>query len=68
MNRWLVVAAVVLSVGCARVRPWERGTLADPAMQVGGEPEEAAQLDHTLAAREQAMPAGAGRGGGCGCN
>lgn len=56
------------AAGCATVRPWEREDLAKPAMRVGGDPDEAAQLDHTFAARESAMPAGTGSGGGCACN
>lgn len=68
----LVAAGLALALtgaaGCATVRPWEREDLAKPAMRVGGDPDEAAQLDHTFAARESAMPAEVGGGGGCGCN
>ncbi len=56
------------SAGCATVRPWEREDLAKPAMRVGGDPDEAAQLEHTFAARESAMGAGSSAGGGCACN
>ncbi len=68
MNRVLVVWLALVVSGCATVRPWEREDLARPAMRVGGDPDENARMDHTLAAREGSMPAGVGRGGGCGCN
>jgi len=64
----LVAVALGASSGCATVRPWEREDLAKPAMRVGGDPDESAQLDHTFAARESAMGAGSSAGGGCACN
>lgn len=52
--------------GCAAVKPWERGTLSKPAMQVtprmGDE-----YLSHVSAVREGSLSSG-GIGGGCGCN
>lgn len=70
MTRLVVLLALIgcTASGCATVQPWEREQLAKPAMQVGGDPDDRAHLDHTFAARESAMPAGTGSGGGCACN
>ena len=73
MNVYLgPVAALVLfllvSGGCATVRPWQRETLADPIMQPGRNPISAAQLDHVYFSREAASGGTTVGGGGCGCN
>lgn len=61
----LVVAAASL-VGCARVRPWERGKLAHPTMVNPGVP--GAAEEHVYAVQEGAVGGGAGVESGCGCN
>jgi hypothetical protein len=66
----LSILATVLSLagGCATVKPWERGTLADPIMQPGRYPMAAAQRDHVYFSREAASGGTTVGGGGCGCN
>ena len=54
--------------GCAPVRPWERGTLAQPAMSEEPDPEGAAFDAHLDGARESALDPSRSGGGGCGCN
>ena len=69
MNRIVVFAAIALVsslVGCARVAPYERGTLAHSTMtmsDLGGVGE-----DHVHAIQEGARGGGLSAGGGCGCN
>lgn len=64
--RYAPLLIVVLLAGCATtVKPWERGRLASPCMQVTprlGDP----FLDHVHAVRDGALSP-AGIGGGCGC-
>lgn len=66
----LVTAALasfgVLSMGCTKVMPYERGMLAHPTMT----PEEISiGLDgHVRAVSEGAAGGLGGGGGGCGCN
>jgi hypothetical protein len=63
-----VLALVASSVGCVRVKPWERDILARPAMTFDAEVEENA-LDHGYYnAREGAAGGFESAGGGCGCN
>jgi hypothetical protein len=57
-----------LAGGCATVKPWERGALADPIMQPGRDPIATAQLDHVYFSREAASGGTTVGGGGCGCN
>lgn len=54
--------------GCARVAPYERGTLARSDMELGKNPDLAAGEDHGLAYREGSSGGGDAKGGGCGCN
>lgn len=65
--RLLLISLVVLS-GCARVAPYERGTLARSDMELGDNPDLAAGQEHGLAYREGSSGGGAAKGGGCGCN
>ncbi len=60
--------AAVLAVGCARVAPYERGTLARKDMELGENPDAAAGEEHAIAYREGSSGGGAAKGGGCGCN
>ncbi len=54
--------------GCARVAPYERGTLARKDMEMGKDPDLAAGEEHGLAYREGSSGGGDAKGGGCGCN
>jgi len=75
-RRTIVVMAALLLVlglsGCAtqatRVKPWERGYLADVTMDPNRDPLGTAMMDHVYFSRE-AAEGGRGVGGaGCGCN
>jgi hypothetical protein len=74
---FLVLAAIAGAAsftGCAtntaavRVKPWERGYLADATMDPNRDPLGTAMMDHVYFSRE-AAEGGKGVGGaGCGCN
>jgi hypothetical protein len=61
---------VLLSLGaaCARVQPHQRGRLAQPDMQLGGDADLNAGPEHALEYREGSAGGLGGGGGGCGCN
>jgi hypothetical protein len=67
--RWTALCLfTALGSGCAVVKPWQRGDLANYIMQPDRDPIQDAQLEHVWFSREQAS---GGRGigvGGCGCN
>jgi hypothetical protein len=62
------VAAPLLFTGCAHVKPWQRGTLADYTMRGDRDPLGVAQDEHIFFSREQASGGRGVGGGGCGCN
>jgi hypothetical protein len=64
----LVVVAVALAGGCARVKPYERELLAKPTMTFQPDPHEDVLDNHMLEAREGAAGGYGSAGGGCGCN
>ena len=67
----LLIASTVLCAlltGCATVKPWQRGTLADPIMQADRDPMGQGLLDHVFFSREAASGGRSVGGGGCGCN
>jgi hypothetical protein len=64
----LSLALLTSLTGCASVKPWQRGFLADPIMQPDRDPMQAAQLDHVYFSREAASGGRTVGGGGCGCN
>jgi hypothetical protein len=74
--RILLVSAAVLAVGslcgCAtqatRVKPWERGYLADVTMDPNRDPLGTAMMDHVYFSREAAQGGSGVGGAGCGCN
>ena len=60
-------AFVVGLTGCARVAPYERGTLAHPTMSA--DDSMSSRLDeHVRGVSEGAAGGLSGGGGGCGCN
>lgn len=61
-----LLLALSLPAGCARVAPYERGSLAHPTMTTSdiAPPSE----EHVRAVQEGAAGGGASAGGGCGCN
>lgn len=53
--------------GCANVKPYERGYLADPIMQLVEDAEEEAYEQHMHRALSQGLMSAPAGGGGCGC-
>lgn len=70
--RWLLLVLTLLaaSSGCVVVKPWERGMLAERAMnpQAADEAARAAFDRHIFDVREGATGGTGSAGGGCGCN
>ena len=66
------LAAVILlavmsgGLGCARLKPYERGLLAHPTMLLTDTARAGAA--HVYAIQEGAVGGGSGAEGGCGCN
>lgn len=60
--------SLLLVTGCATVKPWQRGMLADPVMQPDRNPMASALSDHVYFSREAASGGRTVGGGGCGCN
>ncbi len=50
------------------LRAWERGYLADPIMNLDGDPVSRVLREHIHASKEGAAGDGGASGGGCGCN
>ena len=65
---WILGAAALLAQGCTHVRPWERGALAKPAMQIDPDPLATATDNHIYFSREASKGGQGFGGGGCGCN
>jgi hypothetical protein len=70
----LVALLALTASGCAIhpiepwVKPYERERLADPIMQLSGDPLLAQHRDHIETVREGSRGATGVEGGGCGCN
>ena len=62
------VTGLLAAGGCANVKPWERGTLADYTMRPDRDPLGQLFLEHTWFSREAATGGRGVGGGGCGCN
>ena len=56
------------AVGCARVQPWQRGTLSEYIMRADRDPLEDTLQEHVYFTREGASGGRGVGGGGCGCN
>lgn len=63
-----VALLLALTGGCAQVKPWQRGALADPIMQPDRDPLGAGLVDHVYFSREAASGGRSVGGAGCGCN
>jgi hypothetical protein len=63
-----LLAAALAFTGCANVKPWQRGTLADRTMQADRDPVGNALAEHMYFSREAASGGRGIGGGGCGCN
>jgi hypothetical protein len=56
------------TAGATRVKPWERGLLADPTMDPNRDPLATAMTEHVYFSREAASGGRGVGGAGCGCN
>ncbi len=65
-----LVALITLlaSVGCASVKPWERGYLGRTDMAWNPDPLETTRKEHVQFSKEASLGGGGIGGGGCGCN
>jgi hypothetical protein len=60
--------SLLLTSGCANVKPWQRGALADYTMRSDRDPLGDSLRQHMWFSREEANGGGGVGGGGCGCN
>jgi hypothetical protein len=56
------------TTGAVRVKPWERGLLADPTMDPNRDPLATEMIEHVYFSREAAAGGRGVGGAGCGCN
>ena len=63
-----LAAVLLFGGGCANVKPWERGTLADQTMRPDRDPLGLALEEHIFFSREATTGGRGVSGGGCGCN
>ena len=68
MKMLLALVLVCGSVGCANVKPWQRGTLSERIMRPDRDPVGGAFTEHMYFSREAASGGRGVGGGGCGCN
>jgi hypothetical protein len=64
----LLVLFFLALTGCAGAKPYERGALAQPKMQLAPDPDAVLVEQHVYEYREGAAGGYGGGGGGCGCN
>lgn len=64
----LLLAAVVSGCSLQPVKPWERGTLAQPTMAWEVDPLLSEYRQHVQFSKEAASGGAGLGGGGCGCN
>ena len=64
----LVTLLVTGALGCVRVQPWERETLAGRTMQTASDGAEERIDAHVEEYREGSIGDSSVGGGGCGCN
>jgi hypothetical protein len=64
----LLLLFLLAATGCARVKPWERETLARSDMAWDPDELDATLRGHVYFAKEASLGGGGAGGGGCGCN
>lgn len=64
----LMIAAIAVAPGCAPVKPYQRGRLAKPKMQLQRDAQATEIEHHVYESREGSAGGHVGTGGGCGCN
>lgn len=70
INVGLLLIGAALMAGCSSlgVKPWQRGVLAQEAMQLNANPLDRAIDDHLYFSKEASSGGRSFAGGGCGCN
>jgi len=63
-----LAGGLLMLTGCQHVKPWQRGTLADPAMSANRDQLGDGFMQHIWFSREEADGGQGVGGGGCGCN
>lgn len=63
-----VVAVALALCGCEAVRPWERGTLARPEMQLEPNALQTSLYEQVYFSKEASRGGMKPAGAGCGCN
>lgn len=63
-----ISSALLFGSGCANVKPWQRGKLADYTMRADRDPLSVMFSEHMWFSREGASGGRGVGGGGCGCN
>lgn len=64
----LALLAMLSFAGCANVQPWEKQSLAKPAMTFDRNRLETGYTEHIYSSKEAASGGSGIGGGGCGCN
>jgi len=70
-NHLAALAFFFLLTGCIAsnpVKPWQKATLAQPSMALGGLTSDNGLYSHIYTSKETAKGGGSISGGGCGCN
>jgi len=73
LSQLLVVLSLTVMLGACsqhlvRVKPYERGNLANPLMSDDTDPLQKPMSEHVYFSREGSFGGGGVGGGGCGCN
>ena len=71
LGRCALVLLALTVAGCATVsppKPWEKGTLARPEMQLDADPLRGRLEQHVYTSKEAVGGGYGAGGGGCGCN
>jgi hypothetical protein len=69
---WCVITLLIMVTGSGctyeKVRPWERGRLANPVMVRDANPAQSLLEQHTYSSKETTSGGYSAGAGGCGCN
>jgi hypothetical protein len=71
LTTFMIVASTLAASACATGHPpraWEKGTLAQPQMQLDADPLDTKLQQHIYTSKEAAAGGYGVGGGGCGCN
>jgi hypothetical protein len=68
MRITIAIVGLLATLGCASVKPWERGTLGRADMAWDPDSLETARKAHIHFSKEASLEGGSVGGAGCGCN